>query len=177
MTATSDPIRKAFRTVAATSLLVAGIWLGAVTVASPPAGAAQSSCLATAVNVTLHNKTGSSLRLDTTKFGVTNAICAHPGNPAGPNSVTHFEVGDNLFKTEMNAAYVAPNNDTIALQASSGYDGVESPHAHCTVVPNGNTPSPYRCTATVHTQDENRGALLGLASTRVTKVDWEILGP
>ena len=174
---TTQRICKAFRTVAAACLLGAGIWIGIVTVASPPAGAAQGNCLVTAVNVTLHNKTGSSLRLDSTKFGVTNVICAHPGNPVGPNSVTNFEVGDNFFKTEMNAAYVAPNNDTIALQASSGYDGVESPHAHCTVVPNGKVPSPYRCSAKVHTQDENRGALLGLASTRVTKVDWEIHGP
>lgn len=176
MSTRTGRLGKAFRTVAATSL-VAGIWLGVVTAAPPPAGAAQGNCLVTAVNVTLRNKTGSPLRLDTTRIGVTNVFCAHPGNPAAPNSVTNFEVGDNFFKTDTNAAYVAPNNDTIALQASSGYDGVESPSAHCTVVPNGNAPSPYRCSAKVSTQDENRGALLGLASTRVTKVDWEVHGP
>jgi hypothetical protein len=157
-------------------VLSAGIWLGAVTVTTPPAGAA-SDCLVTAVNVTVHNKTGSSLPVNSTRTGVTNKWCRLPGNPAGPRSVTNFEAGDNLFKTEVNVAYVAPNNDTLALQASSGYDGVESPGAHCTVVPNGRAPSPYSCSAKVHTVEENRGALLGLANTPVTKVDWEIVGP
>jgi hypothetical protein len=110
-------------------------------------------------------------------MGVTNAWCALPGNPVGPNSDSSFEVGDGFFKTEVNVAYVAPNNDTISLQASSGYDGVESPEAHCVVVPNGHAPSPYRCSATLRSEDENRGALFGLASTRVTKVEWQIHGP
>src|SRR5262245_57483516 len=131
MTTRTSPLARAGRAVTATALLGAGIWLGAVSVTTPPAGAA-GDCLVTAVNVTVHNKTGSSLPVNSTKTGVTNKWCRLPGNPAGPPPVTTFEAGDNLFKTDVNVAYLAPNNDTLALQASSGYDGVESPRAHCT---------------------------------------------
>jgi hypothetical protein len=44
------------------------------------------------------------------------------------------------------------------------------------VIPNGRTPSPYRCSAKVHVETLNRGALFGLG-TRVALVDWEIHGP
>jgi hypothetical protein len=157
-------------------LLGAGVWLGAITVASTPAGAAHELCRVSAVDVTLHNKTASSLLLSSTKLGATNGWCQLPGNPAGPHSVTHFEMGDNLFKADVNVAYVAPNKDTLALQASSGYDDIESPEARCHVVPNGHSPSPYRCSAKVRVEVLDRGAAFGLG-TRVALVDWEITGP
>ena len=170
-------LSKVCRAVVAASLLGAGIWAGAFTVASAPAGASShADCLVTAVDVTLHNKTGSSLPLSSTKSGPTNKWCKLPGNPVGPQSVTQFEIGDNLFKTEVNVAYVAPNNDTLALQASSGWGDFESPEARCHVVPNGHAPSPYRCSAKVHVESLSRGAAFGL-STRVTLVEWEIHGP
>lgn len=170
-------LTKARRAVVAAALLGAGIWLGAFTVASAPAGAgAHDNCLVTAVDVTLHNKTGSSLPLSSTKPGLTNKWCKLPGNPVGPQSVTQFEIGDNLFKTEVNVAYVAPNNDTLALQASSGWGDLESPDARCHVVPNGHAPSPYRCSAKVRVESLSRGALFGL-NTRVSLVEWEIHGP
>ena len=169
-------LSKACRAVVAASLLGAGIWLGALTVASPPAGAAHQDCLVTAIDVTLHNKTGSSLPLSSTKPGLTNKWCELPGNPTAPGSVTHFEIGDNLFKTEVNVAYVAPNNDTLALQASSGWGDLESPAVRCHVVPNGHAPSPYKCSAKVRNESLVRGAAFGL-STRVSLVDWEIHGP
>jgi hypothetical protein len=170
-------LSKACRAVVEASLLGAGTWLGAFTVAPPPAGAAgHGDCLVTAVDVTLHNKTGSSLPLSSTRSGLTNKWCKLPGNPVSPQSVTQFEIGDNLFKTEVNVAYVAPNNDTLALQASSGWGDFESPEARCHVVPNGHAPSPYRCSAKVHVESLSRGALFGL-STRVALVEWEIHGP
>ena len=174
-------LSKACRAVVAASLLGGGIWLGAITVSSPPAGAPTAAaghdlCLVSAVDVTFRNQTGSSLPLSSTRHGTTNGWCKLPGNPAGPRSVTQFEVGDNLFKTEVNVAYVAPNNDTIALQASSGYSDIESPEARCHVVPNGRAPSPYRCSAKVHVEVLSRGAAFGLG-TRVALVDWEVNGP
>jgi hypothetical protein len=158
------------------SWLGAGISLGAITVSSPPVGAAHELCRVSAVDVTLRNNSGSSLPLSSTRYGTTNGWCKLPGNPAGPHSVTQFEAGDNLFKTEVNVAYVAPNSDTLALQASSGWGDFESPEARCRVIPNGRTPSPYRCSAKVHVETLNRGALFGLG-TRVALVDWEIHGP
>jgi hypothetical protein len=169
-------LAKACRAVVAASLLGGGIWLGALAVATPPAFAAHEDCRVTAIDVTLHNKTGSSLPLSSTRPGLTNKWCKLPGNPVGPGSVTQFEIGDNFFKTEVNVAYVAPNNDTLALQASSGWDDLESPDARCHVVPNGHAPSPYRCSAKVRTESLDRGAPFGL-STRVTLVEWEIHGP
>jgi hypothetical protein len=44
------------------------------------------------------------------------------------------------------------------------------------VVPNGRTPSPYRCSAKVHLESLNRGAAFGL-NTPVALVDWEVSGP
>jgi hypothetical protein len=174
-------LSKACRTGVAVSLLGAALWLGAITVSSPPAGAPTAAaghdlCLVSAVDVTLRNNSGSSLPLSSTRYGSTNGWCKLPGNPAGPRSVTQFEAGDNLFKTEVNVAYVAPNNDTLSLQASSGWGDFESPEARCHVIPNGRTPSPYRCSAKVHVETLNRGALFGLG-TRVALVEWEIHGP
>jgi hypothetical protein len=158
------------------SSLGAGISLGAITASSPPVGAAHELCRVSAVDVTFRNNSGSSLPLSSTRYGSTNGWCTLPGNPVGPHSVTQFEAGDNFFKTELNVAYLAPNNDTIALQASSGYGGVESPEARCHVVANGRTPSPYRCSAKVHLESLNRGAAFGL-NTPVALVDWEVSGP
>jgi hypothetical protein len=172
----STSVSKAFRTVVATSLLSAAIYAGVITVAPAPAGAAHELCRVTSVDVTLHNKTGSSLPVSSTKLGATIGWCKLPGNPAGPHSVTNYEAGDNFFKTEVNVAYVAPNNDTLALQASSGWDDLESPSARCHVVPNGHQPSPYRCSAKVRVEVLDRGAAFGLG-TRVVLIDWEINGP
>jgi hypothetical protein len=154
-------------------LLGVAIWLSAITVTSPPAGAAHDLCRVSAVEVTFHNKTGISLPLSSTRLGTTNGWCELPGNPVGPHSVTRFEAGDNLFKTDINVAYVAPNNDTIALQASSGYDDVESAEARCLVIPNGHAPAAYRCSAKVRVEVLSRGAPFGLG-TRVALVDWEV---
>jgi hypothetical protein len=52
----------------------------------------------------------------------------------------------------------------------------QSPEARCVVVPNGNAPAQYQCSAKVRVQSLDRGALFGLG-TRVTFVDWEVTGP
>ena len=166
---------KALRTVVGT-LFGAGVCLGVITLGSAPAGAAHDLCRVTAVDVTVHNKTGSSLPVSSTRLGATNGWCKLPGNPAAPHSVTNYEAGDNFFKTEVNVAYVAPNNDTLALQVSSGWDDLESPQARCHVVPNGHAPSPYRCSEKTRVEVLQRGAAFGLG-TRVVLVDWEINGP
>jgi hypothetical protein len=166
---------KAVRSFAAILLLGAGI-CGVVVIGAAPASAAHESCRVTAVDVTVHNKTGSSLPISSTRLGTTNSWCKLPGNPVASNSVTNYEAGDNFFKTEVNVAYVAPNNDTLALQVSSGWDDLESPQARCHVVPNGHAPSPYRCSQKVRVEVLQRGAAFGLG-TRVVLVDWEITGP
>jgi hypothetical protein len=167
---------KAIRTLVATSLLGAAISLGVITLGSAPASAAHELCRVTAVDVTVHNKTSSSLPISSTRLGATNGWCKLPGNPAASHSVTNYEAGDNLFKTEVNVAYLAPNNDTLALQVSSGWADLESPDARCHVVPNGHQPSPYRCSQKLRTEVLQRGAPFGLG-TRVVLVDWEITGP
>jgi hypothetical protein len=169
-------LSKTCRAVVATLLLGAGLSVGATTVSPPPAGAAHEACRTTAIDVTLNNKSGSQLSFYSEKHGLTNAYCSRPGLPVGPRSTTNFEVGDNIFATTVNVAYVAPNLDLISLQASSGYADIESPEARCVVVPNGNTPAQYQCSAKVRVQSLDRGALFGL-NTRVTFVDWEVTGP
>lgn len=157
------------RVALGTSLLGAAMWLGAATVTSTPAGA--SKCDVTSVLVTTDNKTSVPLNLDSASHGATNDWCKYPGNPAAPHSVTQWEVGDNFFETEVNVAYVAPNHDTIALTAAARYLGhVE---ARCLVIPNGRTPSPYRCTTTVKKESLDRG---GIGTTHVAKVEWVISG-
>lgn len=158
------------RVVVGTSVLGAGIWLGMATVASTPAGA--SACDVTSVLVTTHNKTSVPLDLNGASHGVTNAWCKYPGNPAGAHSITHWEVGDNFFETVVNASYVAPNHDSITLTAAARYlGGVE---ARCLVIPNGKTPSPYRCSASVRKESLDRG---GIGTTHVAKVEWVVEGP
>jgi hypothetical protein len=155
------------RVAVAVPVLATGIWLGGATVASTPAGASQ--CDVTSVLATTHNKTSDSLKLGSASHGLTNDWCTYPGNPIGPQSVTQWEIGDNFFETDVNVAYVAPNNDTIALTAAARYGG--GVEARCHVVPNGKVPSPYRCSAKVHKESVYRG---GIGNTHIAKVEWVI---
>jgi hypothetical protein len=155
------------RVAVGTSMLGAGIWLGAATVASPAASA--SKCDVTSVLVTTHNKTSVPLNLNSASHGITNDWCQYPGNPAGPHTVTRWEVGDNLFETQVNVAYVAPNLDTIALSAAARYGG--GVEATCRVIPNGRTPAAYKCSAKAHKESLDRG---GIGTTHVATVEWVI---
>ena len=158
------------RVVVGTSVLGAGTWLAMAAVASTPAGA--SACDVTSVLVTTHNKSSAALDLNTGGHGVTNAWCKYPGNPVAPHSVTHWEIGDNFFETEVNVSYVSPKKDTISLSAAARYfGGVE---ARCLVIPNGKIPSTYRCSASVKKESLDRG---GIGTTHVAKVEWVIEGP
>jgi hypothetical protein len=169
-------LSKAWRVVVVTVLLGAALSVGSTTVSPPPAGAAHEACRTSAIDVTLNNKSGSQLSFYSEKHGLTNEWCSRPGLPVAPRSRTNFEVGDNIFATTVNVQYVAPNLDSISLQASSGYADIESPQARCLVIPNGNTPAQYQCSAKVRVEVLDRGALFGLG-TRVTFVDWEVTGP
>jgi hypothetical protein len=161
-----------FRVALGASVLGGGIWLGTATVASPPAGAARG-CLTTSVDVKTHNKTSVPLDLDRARHGLSNTWCTLPGNPVGPHKVARFEAGDDFFATDVSVSYVAPNHDTISLFAQSGFD---TDGARCLVVPNGNLPSPYRCSATWRADVQDRGAIFGLG-THIVLVDWVIEGP
>ena len=159
-------LHRAYRAAIAVSVLAGGACIGTI-VASPPAGA--SKCDVTSVLVTVHNKTGVALKLNSAGHGITNDWCVYPGNPVGPHSVTNWEIGDNLFETEVNVAYLAPNLDTIALTAAARYLG--KVEARCVVIPNGRVPAAYRCSAKVEKQSVHRG---GIGNTHVAKVDWVI---
>ncbi len=148
-------------------MLAAGMWIGTAIVASTPAGA--SKCDVTSVLVTVQNKAGVPLKLNSASHGITNDWCTYPGNPVGPHSVTQWEIGDNFFETEVHVAYVAPNLDTIALTAAARYLG--KVEARCLVIPNGRAPAMYRCSAKVQKESQNRG---GIGNTHVAKVDWVI---
>jgi len=143
------------------------MWMGTAIVASPPAAA--SKCDVTSVLVTVNNKTDVPLKLASASHGITNDWCTYPGNPVAAHSVTKWEIGDNLFETEVNVAYVAPNLDTIALTAAARY--LTKDEARCLVIPNGRAPAMYRCSAKVETESQNRG---GIGNTHVAKVDWVI---
>lgn len=151
----------------AIAMLAVATWTGSAIVGSSPAGA--SKCDVTAVLVTVHNKTGTPLKLSSASHGITNDWCTYPGNPVAPHSVTTFEIGDKLFETEVNVAYVAPNLDTIALTAAArAFGKVE---ARCLVIPNGRAPATHKCSAPVEKQSLDRG---GIGTTHVAKVDWTI---
>ena len=154
------------RVALGTSLLGAVLGFGTLTLSTPPAGAA--SCDITAVAVTVHNNTNATLRLDAFEHGVTNLWCSPLPNPIPPHVVAHFEAGDGLFATELHVSYVAPNHDTLGVYGAAAYFGVVD--ARCTVVPNGRTPSPYRCSATARKDSERRGGVV----THVARVDWVI---
>jgi hypothetical protein len=83
------------------------------------------------------------MHLHSQRHGATNAWCNLPDKSLQAGETDRWKVGDNLFSTDMHIAYVAPNHDLISLSASMF--AYESPRAHCTVVANGNEPSPYRC--------------------------------
>jgi hypothetical protein len=153
-----------------TALLGAGIWLGTASTSSPPAVAAVG-CRVTSVDVTVHNKTGEALKIDSARLGQTNKWCQYPGNPVSPGSTTRFEAGDDFFATDIRVSYVAPNYDLITLFAKSGYTTDE---ARCIVVPNGTKPSPFRCSASSRTEVEDRG---GAAGTHVVLVNWVLERP
>jgi hypothetical protein len=115
------------------------------TIALAPSAAAVDLCALNRVTGTTTNRSGDPMRLESQRHGATNAWCNLPDKSLQPGETDKWQAGDNLFSTDMRIAYVAPNNDLIALSASMY--AYESPRAQCIVVPNGNAPSPYRCEA------------------------------
>jgi hypothetical protein len=143
---------KVLRRVAAAFILGSGLWLGAAAV-SPPTAMASLCGISSNVTGTVHNDTGVTLNLQNASHGATNAWCNFPSSSIPPQSLGHFNAGDNIFETEVRASYQAPNHDVISLFAASRFFG--RAEASCSV--SGNAIVAYRCHSRVSHNSDGGG--------------------